>query len=161
MVILRPVTDDLPEPWRRVASDIIGGLTNVGFAHADGQELLLVVSWNGRGVFDLDGNRIARDPTGLDDTWHDEDTMTAIGIGPLEGERVPIAGLWGGTLPSSTADGWTVRRDGERVLLLRDDIEPAVLQDEDFFDFRVAGFSPTGRALVIATGGDFTLLVRS
>jgi len=49
-----------PEPWRHVASHGIGGLTDIGYG--EGSDLLLVVSHNGRGVFDcLSGERVARD----------------------------------------------------------------------------------------------------
>jgi hypothetical protein len=53
-----PISDP-PSPWRRTGSFAIGGLTDVGFgAHSD---LLLVISHQGRGVFDcLSGVRVAR-----------------------------------------------------------------------------------------------------
>ena len=80
-------------------------MTCVGFGEVAGQDFLLVVSHDGRGVFDLDGTRVARDRTPVDDLWHNSQQLTAIGIGPLDGIAVPLAGLWGGGLPLMTDDG--------------------------------------------------------
>jgi len=75
--------------WQLQASILVGGLTNVGFG-AD-SDYLLVVSHNGRGVFALpSGDRVARDyeATGR---WHRD--IEADGIGPLDGQVVPIFGI--------------------------------------------------------------------
>jgi hypothetical protein len=47
----------MPSQWKRSESIRVGGLTCVGFGHAEGEELLFVVSHDGRGVFALDGTR--------------------------------------------------------------------------------------------------------
>jgi hypothetical protein len=78
-----PISPPLP-PWIGLATHAIGGLTGVGFAN--NSDLLLVVSSQGRGVFDCrTGQRIARDRTEPEVSWCDEYRLRAIGIGPLEG----------------------------------------------------------------------------
>jgi hypothetical protein len=89
--------------WRKVADLAIGGLTEVGFAVP---RLMLVVSHQGRAVLDwVTGARVARDrqETG---GWFDASRPAAAGIGPLAGQWVAVAGLAGGSLPVTTADGW-------------------------------------------------------
>ncbi|MDA0183211.1 hypothetical protein OJ997_23070 [Solirubrobacter phytolaccae] len=152
----------VPAPWRALPSFHVGGLTDVGFAESDGQEFLLVVSHNGRGVFDFDGNRVARDDTGLDDTWHDARALTAQGIGPLEGVRVPIVGLSGGGFPLTTGDDWSVAHEDEgRVELTAPDGSSRLIHNDDFFEVRAVGFSLSGKAIVIATAGECYLFTRS
>ena len=49
-----------PIPWRLLEAHAVGGLTDVGFGRRS--DLLLVVSSQGRGVFDcVTGQRVARD----------------------------------------------------------------------------------------------------
>lgn len=138
-----------------------------GLRPARGQDYLLVVGHNGRGVFTLDGTRVARDPSEMDDGWHDALGLSALGIGPLDGVRVPQAGLWGGGLALMTHDGWSVARvpvdwSGERIILRAPypDDEEIQVHDETFFEIRAVGFSPSGTALVIASTGEITLLTR-
>jgi hypothetical protein len=161
-------TQPPPAPWTRHEPIGVGGLTCVGFGEVSGQEFLLVVSHDGRGVFDLHGTRVARDRTPFDDKWHNIRRLTATGIGPLAGIVVPLAGLWGGGLPLMTGDGWVVERipvdwPDERIVL-RAPNPPwdALVQvhHETLFQIRAAGFSPSGGALVMATSGEFTLITR-
>jgi hypothetical protein len=113
----------------------VGGLTSVGLS-ADGVHLL-VVSWQGRGVLDLrSGERVARDAA-LD---FEPDGTIVVGIGPLVGEQVRVAGLWGGELPRATPDGWRVEMQGGN--------RPA------------CEFSHDGAVLVYATTSDVTLYWR-
>jgi hypothetical protein len=93
-----------PAPWKAATVFAIGGLTEVGYA--PDSDLLLVISSQGRGVFDcLKGEKIARD---------DDDSpgiinlrkFVALGIGPLEGQWIRVGGLHGGGLPNSTDGGW-------------------------------------------------------
>jgi hypothetical protein len=161
-------TQHPPAPWTPHESIGVGGLTCVGFGEVSGQEFLLVVSHDGRGVFDLEGTRVARDRTPLDDEWHDPCRLTATGIGPLDGIAVPLAGLWGGGLPLITHDGWIVERipvdwPDERIVLRTPDPpwdEMVQIHHETLFRVRAAGFSPSGAALVIASSGEFTLITR-
>ncbi|MEU0480128.1 hypothetical protein ABZ260_13220, partial [Streptosporangium sp. NPDC006013] len=69
---------------------------------------MLVVSSNGRGLFDCStGARIARDPD-PDAGWPDTDELVHEGIGPLSGITVPVAGLWGGGLHTTAPGSWAV-----------------------------------------------------
>lgn len=160
---------DVPPGWRETGFHGVGGLTAVAFG--DDDRYLLVISHQGRGVFDCEtGERVARDdaePT-PDSGWLDEYGLTAVGIGPLEDQRVRIAGLWGGALARMTRYGWSTERiqmpwpdeillvhpshewigkPGARLYRLRDPIS----------EVRAFGFSPSGRFLALATGADLTL----
>ncbi|WP_027344404.1 hypothetical protein [Hamadaea tsunoensis] len=167
----------VPEPWVGLAAPNttipVGGLIGVGFAPdpVTGADLLLVASHSGRGLFDpATGARTARDhdlelgyPTGPD--------LSCAGIGPLAGTRIQISGLFGGGLHTTAEDGWAVdvvapEWPDERVLLsgLGSDIYRGTLGVHWWHIFhsrrselRAAGFSPSGRTLVVATSSDVTL----
>ena len=165
-----------PAPWQWRAVHAVGGLTEVGFGR--GTDLLLVVSHDGRGVFDcLTGLRVARDPTmpepGEAD-WQDTHELDAEGIGPLAGQTVRTSGLAGGGLALATADGWTAERlvldwPEESLLLVppgawiyetRAGRSAAFTKIAVENEPRAWGFSPTGRSLVLATSSDVTIFGR-
>lgn len=160
-----------PDPWKASASFAVGGLSSVGFAR-DG-DLLLVVSSQGRGVFDgLSGERVARDTT---DYQEDALHLEAQGIGPLQGQTLRMAGAYGGGLALSTSDGWSlhcVELDwpGQDLVL----VEPGSHLFGELYDqpgamrkiqsdspLRAFGFSATGRSLVIATHSELHLFSRA
>lgn len=147
-----------PQPWQRVLVHV-GGVTAVGFgANA---EWLLVLSHSGFGVIDpVTGAVVARERD--HDLADDPYPLAATGIGPLAGERVPLAGLWGGGLRTTSRDGWAVHRASPNwpaecaVLCPPDspelDAEAAgtmLLKDLDP-PIRALGFSESGRTLVVA-----------
>lgn len=159
-----------PSPWRKVSMIAVGGLRAVGFDRQS--ELLLVVSYAGRGVIDCKtGERIARD-----DSEYFEDTrfMEAAGIGPLEGQTVRVAGGQGGGLPTSTQDGWSIE------VVTREWPEHEVLMLAPFAslydclqgkpsrfnkiavesELRASGFSYTGRTLIVASSSDMLIFGR-
>jgi hypothetical protein len=133
----------------------------------------MVVSMDGFGLINAEtGAKVARErepdpedstPTGID--------LACPGIGVLTGTRVRIAGLFGGGLHATTDDGWTVDVVAPewphlRVILSADggrNHGPAgstwwhVFNDEQHGELRAAGFSPSGRTLVVATASDVTL----
>ncbi|MDT0321294.1 hypothetical protein [Streptomyces millisiae] len=171
-----------PAPWRPVfrpgPAVRIGGLLGIGFA-ADpvtGRDLVMIVSQDGHGVLDgATGAVLARDrdpdPDVCDPTGP---FLTCPGLGPLAGLQVRIAGLYGGGLHATTADGWTldvVSPDWphQRVLLSTDGglcHGPAGgcwwhIHHATHATLRTAGFSPSGRTLAIATSADLTLLTRA
>jgi hypothetical protein len=126
-----------PAPWQPVFEPCaaVGGLLGIGFAtHPDsGNDLLMVVSTAGHGLFDADtGERIARDrdpdpETGTPDAAAD---LTCPGLGPVAGSRVhpgPHGERW-----------WHVFHS-------------------DYSELRAVGFSPSGRTLAVATSSDVTL----
>jgi hypothetical protein len=159
-----------PSPWRKISMVAVGGLRAVGFDRES--ELLLVVSYAGRGVINCTtGERIARDDSEyFEDTRH----LEAKGIGPLEGLTLRVAGGQGGGLPTSTQDGWSVE------VLTREWPEQEVLILEPFaslFDFlqrkpsrfhkvameselRAFGFSYTGRTFIVASSSDILIFGR-
>lgn len=66
---------------------LVGGLVAVGFDRT-GQHML-TVSHSGRGVFSTKTwDRVARDPM----LAYPEDSV-AVGIGPIQGEKIPVAEL--------------------------------------------------------------------
>lgn len=163
---------DPPAPWRRVASPAVGGLLQVGFAA--GTDLLLIVSHSGRGVVDCaTGERLARDDG---DYWADRSALEADGIGPLDEQRVRIAGAGGGGLSRQTEDGWAIELHplswpaeelilcppGEDMLLQAPGAGRSLAKLRPFpSELRAFGFSPTGRSLVIATASDVEIFHRS
>ncbi|MFD6636108.1 hypothetical protein ACFWDN_09825 [Micromonospora chalcea] len=170
-----------PEPWRHLDQTWryipVGGLQGVGFgAHPQtGVDLLMVVSTDGFGLIDATtGANVARDRhPDPDDAEPSGPDLACPGIGVLAGTRVRIAGLFGGGLHATTDDGWTIdvvapEWPNDRVLLSVDGGAYKGLPGttwwhvfhSDYSELRAAGFSPSGRTLVIATSSDVTLIVR-
>ena len=160
----------LPSPWRVVGGSSIGGLTEVGFA--DGSDDLLVVSSQGRGLFDcLSGQRIARDYVEFFDN-PDDSGLTAPGIGKYEHTTFRLAGLQGGGLTTFTRDGWglhvihlpwpihVVFLTSEYSGVTGDADKITKLCNDEPCEFRATGFSPTGRSFVVATSGELTIYCR-
>lgn len=160
-----------PSPWQQVAVPAVGGLTDVGFA--DSSDLLLVISSAGRGLFDcISGDRIARDPSG--DFEFDTSNLTAEGIGPIAGQRVRTAGLYGGGLAVTTADHWsldllTLSWPHQSIFITPPGhwlYGPAFDKPGDTtrivtgLEIRAFGFSPTGRTFVIATSSELWIFSR-
>ena len=168
-----PITTP-PLPWIRLPLPIIGGLVEVGFSKMS--DFLLVISHNGRGVFDCStGKRVARDDSPLDNTatWHDYTRLQAQGIGPISSEMVSLSGLWGGDLPKQTQDGW----QSETLVLDRPD-QTLILQSPEQksiwdtcstlcvtiigreSEVRAFGFSYSGKNIVLATSDSLLLWKR-
>jgi len=158
-----------PVPWRKQGVFRIGGLTEIGFAPDSDQ--LLVLSHNGRGLFDcITGQRLGRD---REPTWEglDEVRLRSPGLGDLEDIMIRIAGLHGGGLPRTTSDGWglevvSLPWPDHLIFLYR--IEQSHrfedwirIGDDGGCTFRAAGFSETGRSLVIATSCDLITFTRT
>ncbi|MEI7768517.1 MAG: hypothetical protein WCI67_00950 [Chloroflexales bacterium] len=159
-----------PPPWTLVTCVAVGGLLAVGYAEQS--DLLLVISSQGRGIFDcLSGTRIARDQTDAA-PFYDEITLRAQGFGPLEGQVLPIAGLCGGGLPNATRDGWHLQAiplpwPHHRIVLeapfrsmYHDPASATCVGDDGACELRAAGFSPTGQSFVIATSCDLMIIAR-
>ncbi|WP_330284416.1 hypothetical protein [Streptomyces sp. NBC_00588] len=174
-----------PEPWRPVFAYQygvpVGGLLGIGFAaHPDsGHDLVLVDSTSGHGLFDaVTGEKIARDrdpdPGPDDDTPDASDGLSCPGLGPIAGSRVRVAGLFGGSLPAVTDDGWVLEVVApawphHRVLLSREGGSPYAgphgegwwhVFHASYSEFRAAGFSPSGQTLAVATSSDLSLWTR-
>lgn len=169
-----------PAPWALVseARMPIGGLQGVGFGihPTSGHDLVMVVSLGGHGLFDaVTGEKIARDrdPDPETTTPDDAPDLACPGLGPLAGTRVQIAGLFGGGLHSTSGDGWSLDVAGpewpnEQVLLSTNGgnfsngpgTEWWHIFCSNYSTLRAAGFSASGRTLVIATSSDLTLWTR-
>ncbi|WEO98726.1 hypothetical protein A6P39_034405 [Streptomyces sp. FXJ1.172] len=168
-----------PEPWQRIAYAPVGGLLGIGFAShpGTGQDLVMVVSHDGHGLFDaVTGEKIARDrdPDPEDDSRDVDPALWCPGLGPVAGSRVRIAGLFGGGLHTTSGDGWKLEVvapswPNERVLLSRDGGLPHSgpygerwwhIFHSHYSELRAAGFSPSGQTLAVATSSDLSLWTR-
>lgn len=160
-----PPIQDLPAPWKLVQIWGVGGLFQVGYA--SGTDLLLVLSHNGRGIFDcLTGEKLARDYEKPYDLF-DPIKLMAQGFGLLEGQTIRVAGLLGGGLPLTTADGWRLEErqlaHSTRSILLKlpeCETEPVVVADDEVCELRAFGFSETGMSFIVATCCDITIFSR-
>ena len=149
-------TQPPPVPWRKVAAHAIDGWM---FGFAEQSDLLFIVSTTGCEVFDCtSGESIARQEEDL--TWLNWGRLALKGIGPLDGQIVRLAGLYGGGLNTVTKEGWrlyavTPTWPDYRVLLFPpkaqsfDDLA-ACIQVEQLQDILTVGFSPTGRSFIVA-----------
>lgn len=165
-------TSGPPSPWHEAGVHAVGGLTDVAFAESS--DLLLAVSSSGRGLFDCSsGQRIARDDS--EDFQHDTSNLLVAGIGPLASQRLHTAGLHGGGLALTTADGWSLDLlclswPRQSLFLTSpghwlygaaqggsDETTSKVATDSEI---RAFGFSPTGRAFIFATGSDISVFKR-
>lgn len=160
-----------PFPWRQVSEASVGGLLGVGYVGKSDD--LLVVSGQGRGLFDcLTGERIARDSDALFENT-DESELTAPGIGKHLGVVVPIAGLEGGGLALGSRDGWRIDAIAlswpvHLIFLTSDYGSPAderastwKIGSDEPCELRAAGFSPTGGSFVVATSCELKIYARS
>jgi hypothetical protein len=159
-----------PAPWRKAPGFAIGALTAVGYA--PDSDLLLVVSSQGRGVFDcIRGEKIARDYENSSD-FIDETKLLALGIGPLDGQWIRVSGLHGGGLPNSTKDGWGLEAlplpwPNYHIFLtspwksIYDGPENIVkVETNGACELRAYGFSETGRSFVVALSCEITIFAR-
>ena len=160
-----------PSPWIRLSLPLVGGLLEVGFSRMS--DFLLVISHDGRGVFDCStGEKVARDRSPLDNAaaWHDHTRLQAQGIGPIFSEMVSLSGLWGGGLPKQTQDGWRVEMltldwpcqtlilqspEQESVLDARSALAATIVGRES--EVRAYGFSYSGKNFVLATSDSLLL----
>jgi hypothetical protein len=143
---------DPPSPWRPVAQIPVGGLHSIGFVNDT--ENLLVVSQDGRGLLHgSTGDRVSRDRD-TSWTWYDADGPRALGIGPYEGTWVPVAGLDGGHLPTSTSDGWrlVVSSPNELSLAPPEGTQVQFSPRWSGEELRAFGFSDSGKHVAVAVG---------
>lgn len=160
-----------PAPWFTQDTYGVGGLLAIGYA--PNTDFLLVISSQGRGIFDCrTGERIARDYDNADNTY-DEIALTAQGFGPLVNTTVPISGLYGGGLPRGTYDGWALQAVPDpwphhSIVLeypytsIYTNIEHGVkVGDDGSCELRAYGFSPTGQSFVVALSCELTVFTRS
>ncbi len=171
--LINDVPVSQPKSWKLLGQFALAGTQAVGFAN--NSDYLLVVSSNGRGLFDCQkGEKIARDYEDIDD-YYDHIALEAKGIGHLENEVIKMSGRHGGGLPNYTHDGWSIKcfevKFGVKTLTLSSHNSwgaYGVLYDKphDFekiyedFDVVAWGFSPTGKTLIIADSSDLRIYGR-
>lgn len=157
-----------PSGWRHVASIAVGGLLSVGFSKKG--SYLLVVSSQGRGVINCDtGEKVGRDDEpykGLSDN-----SLSCLGIGPIEGEEVTLSGLNGGGMPQTTSKGESLELVApnwpEYDLILCQNHKNALVPGHQSdctkiytAHVRAFGFSWCGNYLVAACGSDLDIWKR-
>lgn len=167
-------TAPAPDPWRPLPAVAVGGLAAVGFT-CDSDFLLALSSGGGRSLYDAcSGERVARDHDADLAEWLSADKVTATGIGVAEGDRIHVAGLWGGGLSEMTSDGWScavVAPDWpvEQVVLQPPGADVIIEQfassciqvaDSAATELRASGFSSDGQTFVVATSAEVTLWTR-
>ncbi len=92
--------------------------------------------------------------------------LTAVGIGPLDGQAVKVAGLFGGGLPLTTRDGWLLEAQARAwpthsvFLTAPGSREPVCVGEDGVCELRACGFSETGRTFVIATSCELMMFAR-
>lgn len=160
----------LPKPWKSLTEPLVGGLLAVGYGK--NSDHLLVVADDGLAVYNAQtGKRIAREYTltdELSESYYDFETHMAPGIGPLDGQIIPLAGPYGGHLKSHSKDGWALSL-GEpganglyKVLLAAPKLSGQPVQIGEVLEKPFAyGFSDTGRTIVVASSNTLLLFVKS
>lgn len=134
--------------WARVRVFGVGGLVAVGFPD---EGHVVVGSHSGLRILDVHaGFTTLVDDVAGDYAWLDEASNEAVWVDDEGKHVVPVAGLWGGTLPLETDEGWrgvptasgveVTGPGGQRAFTIEDADEP-----------RAVGFSPGGRVFVFAT----------
>ena len=149
----------LQTEWYEPVIYAIGGLTEVGFS-LDAQ-YVLVVSHQGRGIFDCNNAcKVMRENSQLNiDDW-DENKRTIKGVGPLAGKDIYCVGLWGGSFPDSTADGWKLAISGIDIVKVTSPEGKVVSFLEPLTELRAVGFSQDGNLFVYATNSEILFYVR-
>jgi hypothetical protein len=150
----------------------------MGVGFGPSSELLLVTSHQGRGVFDcVTGQRVSRDAE-LDYSIEDPQRLVATGIGPLAGQEIRMAGLYGGGLTKQTSDFWHIETvyfrwpDQGCIVLMPEESDLWAMEGQrlkfegstrihEIDSFRVAGFSASGKSLVIAESHTLTIFNRA
>lgn len=144
--------------WGSIRAIPVGGLVAVGFV---GEDRVIVGSHSGLGVFHAATGvvlgRVA-DPRG-DYDWFRESPPTAVYADDDGQHSVPICGLWGGTLPAATGDGWICRSQDTGAALVGPSGRLVIVEDDQ--EPRACGFSPQGRIFAFATSSTLHIAVRA
>ena len=144
--------------WSSIKAIPVGGLVAVGFLD---EHRVVVGSHSGLGVFDSATGALldrVEDPGG-DYAWFKDSPPTALYTGDDEQHSVPVAGLWGGTISSTTDDGWTCRIEDAGARLSGP--EGSLITVDDAEEPRACGFSSLGQVFVFATSPTLHVAVRA
>jgi hypothetical protein len=152
--------------WRRTVSAAVGGLREIGFS--EDESALLVVSHDGRGLFDtVTGERLARDDDRpeTNSDWFDAAHRRVRGIGKTADRWVGMVGLWGGALALDDRQGWRAELVGkgrhEQALVGLQGEQQRWRVAAPIAEVRAFGFSASGRFLVLATSADLTVFAKA
>lgn len=165
-ILAKTKNQNCPEGWE-FEQFSVGGLTEVGFSE-NTPNLLLVISSNGRGLFDCSKlERIDRDPN--DDFEIDYSNLLCNGIGELKDEKIRIAGLHGGGLPNGNSNGESIEimaLDWPKTDIIFQPKWTSVYSERDTekctkiyssYTLKIYGFSKTGNCFVIGTSSDLLI----
>ncbi|MFK7971732.1 MAG: hypothetical protein AB8F95_15305 [Bacteroidia bacterium] len=165
----KAIVKPCPEGWQYEQFDV-GGLTEVGFSSKK-PDLLLVISTNGRGLFDCSKlEKVNRDYH--DDFEIDYANLTCFGIGDVSDEKIKIAGLHGGGLPTGNLHGENLELmalDWPDIDIIFQPNRMSIYSDQDCkkcFNIysadtlKVYGFSPSGKHFVIGTSSDLLIFTK-
>lgn len=143
--------------WGPVRPVAIGGLVAVGFVD---EGRVIVGSHSGLGIIDASsGTLIERiSVVARSYGWFSETPPSAIWQDVEGVHTVPVAGLWGGSLPDSTTDGWRCGRSATGAVLRGPGDSTIDIADGE--EFRAFGFSPRGRVFVYASSPTLYLVSR-
>lgn len=144
--------------WSSIRAIPVGGLVAVGFVD---EQRVVVGSHSGLRVFDATTGAMldqVGDPTG-DYAWFQESPPTALYAGDGGPHSVPVAGLFGGTLPGTTDDGWACRVEDAGARLSGP--HGSLVTVDDAEERRACGFSPQGQVFVFATSPTLYIAVRA
>ncbi|SHN76973.1 hypothetical protein SAMN05216311_11368 [Chitinophaga sp. CF418] len=153
----------------------VGGLENIGYA--PGQDKLIVLSNQGRGIFDcIKGEKIARQHN--DSDWWEyfnQTTNSIAGFDILDQIEISTCGLYGQDhLRKITDDGWalTISKPEpddtpfeeylvQRIYLVSPDKKETIFVTKDGpCELRAFGFSDTGKSFIVALSCDLTIYSR-
>lgn len=157
--------------YTKSESFAVGGLREIGFY--EDTELLLVLSSQGRGLFDCaTGTKIARDYADYYTQSWDHKTGIVEGIGPLSGKQIICGGFeHPDVLSKKTDDGFSTVLEKPKGSLWNSDTAEylyihsirgkfEMLAQECGFD-RAYGFSKSGLSFVVATSSDLHIWHRN
>ncbi|MCU0443883.1 MAG: hypothetical protein MUE85_03125 [Microscillaceae bacterium] len=149
--------------WQKIANFGVGGLREIGFYQ--NTNLLLVLSSNGRGLFDcLSGEKIARDYEDYYSEKWDYETGLVEGIGILAGKQVVCGGFeYPDILDKKTTGGDQVliKELGNNThILIQNNHSTTYLLTNPYDTERAFGFSRTGETFVFATSADLVICVQ-
>jgi hypothetical protein len=156
-----------PSGWIKSVFDI-GGLTEVGFSKQE-TNLIMVISSQGRGLFDCQKMALIERDYDTNFDWIDSYEMTAQGIGVLCNERILVSGLHGGGLPLRNKNGDGLQFMATEWPIIDIIYEPnykSIYKESEakqcfriFHDYSLVtyGFSYDGKTFVIATSSEINI----
>lgn len=143
--------------WGPVRPVAIGGLVAVGFID---EQRVVVGSHSGLGIIDVPSGALIERISVVEGSyeWFSEAPPSATWLDVEGVHSVPVAGLWGGSLPDSTADGWRCSKSAAGAVLRGPGESTIDIADRE--EFRAFGFSPGGRVFVYASSPTLFLVSR-